>query len=102
MIPMPRDIINPSIQPTKGLHYLIGERIAKARKAMHVTLREFAGITGMSMMQVSQIERGEVLPSILDLLPFIEYAAREVVEGRETIKELDAHNPTTPDSECAT
>lgn len=99
---MPRDIINPPIQPSKGPHWLIGERIAKARKAMHVTLREFAGITGMSMMQVSQIERGELMPGILDLLPFIEYASREVVEGRETIKELDAHNPTTPDSECAT
>lgn len=98
---MPRDIINPSVQPTNGPHHLIGQRIAKARKAMHVTLREFARITGMSMTQVSQIERGDVMASVLDLLPFIEYASREVVEGREIIKELDAHNPTAPGSECA-
>lgn len=87
---MPRDLINPPIQPQNGPHHAIGDRLAKARKQMLITLREFASITGMSMTQVSQIERGDILPGVLDLLPFIEYASREVVEGRAIIKEMDS------------
>lgn len=87
---MPRDLINPPIEPQNGPYHAIGVRIARTRKAMLITLREFAGITGMSMTQVSMIERGDILPGVLDLLPFIEYASREVVEGRATIKEMDS------------
>lgn len=71
---MTRDIINPTIEPPHGPHYLFGERVRSARLALGLTLRSAANTCGLSMTQLSQIERGDIMPSVLDVWPLMELA----------------------------
>lgn len=75
---MPRDIINPSWPPLVGRHAAFGEKFRAARLPAGLTLRHAANLTGMSMEQVSRIERGDMMPSTLDVWPLVEWMSGHI------------------------
>lgn len=78
----PRDI-NPPFEPAKGPHAEFGERFRALRLRMGVTLSACARTTGMSMSQISDIERGQILPSTLDIWPLLEWASGYIESKRK-------------------
>ena len=71
--------------PTKGPHAAHGERFRSVRLSLGLTLRRTAELTGMSMTQVSMIERGEIMPSTLDVWPLLEFATGKL-ESYQKVK----------------
>lgn len=79
-------MINPPIAPTSGPHAAHGERFRSVRLALGLTLRRTAELTGMSMTQVSMIERGEIMPGVLDVWPLLEFAAGKLESHQKETK----------------
>ncbi len=86
---MSRDIINPSIQPLKGLHAEMGERFRKSRLRLELTLRDAATVLDMTPTRLSEIERGDIYPTTLEVWKLLDYATMELGVANQTIKEKD-------------
>jgi transcriptional regulator with XRE-family HTH domain len=72
--------------PLVGPHAHIGQQIRASRTSMGLTLREAARLMGVSMTQLSAFERGDVLPSVLDLLPLLSWASGYVESARKAVR----------------
>lgn len=80
---MPRDIMNPDIDPTYGPYHELGERFRRSRLKLGLTLRACATLVDMTPTRLSEIERGDKPPTIYDLWNLLDWATENTQPAKE-------------------